>query len=155
MTSPSFENVSISTILKKTLIGITLTLSLVMSFALSTPPAQALPVSSNFYTSADFAKEAVNISNLDDGILIAKGGRSHTMMKMCAKIQYQYKNKKGEIKSGVTEQECDEKFMQQHKESKERKKSRKQACKKAWKNLPKLKQGEKWLERSCKPYQQK
>ena len=53
--------------MKKTLISITLTLSLIMSFALSAPPVQALPANSNVYI-ANLTE--ANIGNLENGTLI-------------------------------------------------------------------------------------
>ncbi len=86
---------------------------------------------------------------------LAAGGGSHQTLRMCAKIQYSYKDKAGKKISGTTNPvECGRNFRQQHNETAERKASREEACKSAWGRLPSLQQGEQWLERSCKPFQQ-
>ncbi|MGF1677392.1 MAG: hypothetical protein ACFCUV_27475 [Rivularia sp. (in: cyanobacteria)] len=79
---------------------------------------------------------------------------SHVQMRMCAKIEYTYV-KNGKKVSGVTPVKCGQKFKQQHSESPARRKSRQAACKAAWRELPKLKRGDRWVQRSCKPFQQK
>ncbi len=87
---------------------------------------------------------------------LAAGGGSHATLRMCARIEYSYKNRAGRVISGVTNPpECGRNFRQQHGETAERKASREEACRNAWARLPQLQQGDKWLKRSCKPYQQK
>ncbi|MFB2976050.1 hypothetical protein [Microseira sp. BLCC-F43] len=86
---------------------------------------------------------------------LAAGGGSHKTLRMCAKVEYTYKAKDGRVISGVTPVECGKNVRQQHNESGLRKASREEACKKAWQHLPRLEQGAQWLQRSCKPYQQK
>lgn len=86
---------------------------------------------------------------------LAAGGGSHQTKRMCARIQYSYKNKAGKTISGTTNPvECGRNFLQQHNETTERKASREEACKSAWGRLPSLQQGEQWVQRSCNPFQQ-
>jgi len=86
---------------------------------------------------------------------LAAGGGSHQTLRMCARIQYSYKNKAGRTISGTTNPvECGKNFRQQHNESADRKASREEACKSAWTHLPTLQRGEQWVQRSCNPFQQ-
>jgi hypothetical protein len=86
---------------------------------------------------------------------LAAGGGSHQTKRMCAKIEYSYKNKAGKTISGTTNPvDCGRNFRQQHNETAERQASREEACKSAWARLPRLQQGDQWLQRSCKPFQQ-
>ena len=86
---------------------------------------------------------------------LAAGGGSHDLMRICARIEYSYKDRDGKIVSSITKQECGGKFRQIHRENSQRKASREEACNAAWQHLPKLKQGENWINRSCKPFQQR
>lgn len=86
---------------------------------------------------------------------LAAGGGSHKMIRMCAKIEYSYRDRSEKIVSSVTREECGRNFRQAHGESPQRKASREEACNAAWKHLPKLQQGENWINRTCKPFQQK
>lgn len=82
---------------------------------------------------------------------------SHTQMRMCARIAYSYRTgRRGQkLVSRSTPVRCGRKFKQQHGESAMRRLSRQEACKAAWKELPRLGRGDRWTKRSCKPYQQK
>lgn len=83
---------------------------------------------------------------------LAAGG-SHPEVRMCAKIEYSYKDRDEIRVSRSTKQECGRKYLKTHHATSESEASRKEACNAAWEHLPKLKQGENWINRSCKAFQ--
>jgi hypothetical protein len=101
--------------------------------------------------------EAYFEGDVEQAGLEARGrGGSHVMMKMAARIQYGYRDKQGRNHYGTTTPvRYGGKFKQNHDETPERKLSRETACKLAWKDLPKLEQGEVWIQRRCRPFQQR
>lgn len=83
---------------------------------------------------------------------------SHKMVKMCAKWDYTYKNKEGKNISRTTNPErCGDSYRAGHSKEAQNnaKRSREQACAAAEQDLPTLAEGEEWVEKACKDYQQK
>jgi hypothetical protein len=83
---------------------------------------------------------------------------SHKMVKMCAKYKWTYQPRDGgPNRSGTTPEHCGDSYRVSHdaKGAAKAKKSKEQACDAAKKDLPRLKQGDKWLERRCDSYQVK
>ncbi|MBD3887516.1 hypothetical protein IFO70_38890 [Phormidium tenue FACHB-886] len=83
---------------------------------------------------------------------------SHKMVKICAKIQYTFEKKDGTKISGTTDPErCGDSYRAGHSPDavEKARHSRQQACDAAFRDLPKLQQGEKWEKRECRHYQVK
>lgn len=77
---------------------------------------------------------------------------SHKMTQMCGKYKYAYKKKDGSRVDGTTKVHCGSKYREDHHTKEDEKKSGREACDAAREELPKLEQGEEWLDRHCETY---
>lgn len=81
-------------------------------------------------------------------------GGSHKMSRMCAKWEWGIRKANTPDRFGTTPEHCGHKYRADH-PGKEADVSAKEACDAAEKDLPTLGEGETWIYKNCKSYQQK